>query len=60
MMNYQEGITDASGIVGLAAGFNGKSGPLLIPALYQNGVISKPIFSIYIGEANQNSYLDIG
>jgi hypothetical protein len=59
MVTYQEGIDNISGIVGLAAAFNGKT-PLWVPTLYKNNIITKPVFGFYLGGTDEDSFLDVG
>jgi hypothetical protein len=36
------------------------TGPQYIDWLYDQGMIDEPIFSFYIGDTNEQSYVDIG
>lgn len=40
--------------------FSKDEGPLLIPTLAKNGVISEPVFGWFITDEEEQSYLDIG
>jgi hypothetical protein len=57
---YVEGMDGIYGIVGMSTGFTKDSGPVLVPALYEAGVISEPVFGWYLTGMSEESYLDIG
>ena len=44
----------------MAAGLDHDSGPLFIEALYESGTITSPVFALWLGDENQESYCDIG
>ena len=54
------GMDGIYGIVGMSTGLTQDSGPILVPALYEAGVISKPVFGWYLTGMSDESYLDIG
>lgn len=48
------------GIAGLSTGLTRDSDQLLVPALYDAGVISEPVFGWYLTDMTGQSYMDVG
>jgi hypothetical protein len=45
---YEEGMDGLYGIVGMSTGLTRDSGPILVKALHEGGVISEPVFGWYL------------
>lgn len=56
----QTGMDAIDGIVGMATGFDSNSGPLLITTLFNQNLISAPVFGFSLSSNPKESYLDIG
>ena len=55
------GLDGLSGIVGMSTGMHLKSdGDLIVPLLYDSGLIERPVFAFYLAGQDEQSYLDLG
>ena len=57
---YEEGMDDTHGICGMSTGFTTDSGPLLVNSLYEEGLISEPVFGWFMSDETGTTYMDIG
>lgn len=57
---YETGMDGIYGICGMSTGNTAESGPLLINSLYEEGIISEPIFGWFLGDESMDSYMDVG
>jgi hypothetical protein len=57
---YEEGMDGIHGLCGMSTGLTEDTGPLLVNSLFEQGLISEPVFGWFMSDLTSTTYMDIG
>jgi hypothetical protein len=60
MILYQTGMDEIDGILGMSSGLAEESGPLFVKKLYEEGLVTEPVFGWFLTGMTGESYIDLG